>query len=58
MNTVYTFEVLPRPEAAGGGWRLYLFEDGEEVGGGIFEPGDDGYSDAWAEGNEWLTSRQ
>jgi len=32
----YTFKILPRPEDLGGGWRLYLLEDGQEVGGGIF----------------------
>jgi len=30
------FEIKPWPADLGGGWRLFLFEDGEEVGGGVF----------------------
>ena len=30
------YEITPRPAELGGGWRLRLFEDGEEVGGGVF----------------------
>jgi hypothetical protein len=36
MDGKYTYEVTPRPPALGGGWRLQLLEDGEEVGGGVF----------------------
>lgn len=57
MSDVFFYEVQPRPEAVGGGWRLRLLEDGEEVGGGVFEPGDEAYSDALAEGEDWLASR-
>lgn len=32
----YTYDILPRPDHLGGGWRLRLLQDGEEVGGGIF----------------------
>ncbi len=32
----YTYEVLPRSAELGGGYRLQLFEDGVEVGGGVF----------------------
>lgn len=33
-----TYEISPRSDALGGGWRLQLLEDGEEVGGGVFPP--------------------
>ena len=32
----YSYEIKPRPAELGGGWRLCLLEDGEEVGGGVF----------------------
>lgn len=32
----YGYEITPRPAELGGGWRLRLFEDGEEAGGGVF----------------------
>lgn len=32
----YCYEINPRPVELGGGWRLRLLEDGEEVGGGVF----------------------
>src|SRR5471032_686814 len=32
----YDFEIVPRKAELGGGWRLYLIEDGKEVGGGVF----------------------
>jgi hypothetical protein len=34
----YSYEILPRPEELGSGWRLRLLEDGQEVGGGVFSP--------------------
>lgn len=34
----YTYEITRRPAEVGGGWRLQLFEDGKEVGGGVFPP--------------------
>jgi hypothetical protein len=30
------FEIVPRPAALGGGWKLTLLHDDEEVGGGVF----------------------
>jgi hypothetical protein len=51
----YTYEIEPRPESLGGGWRLRLLEDAEEVGGGVFP--DDEYQDAVDTANEWLSSR-
>lgn len=30
------FEIVPRPAALGGGWKLTLLEDGQEAGGGVF----------------------
>lgn len=64
----YSYEILPRPDNLGGGWRLRLLEDGEEVGGGVFppvkEPGitredalADAFADAETEAYEWLDSR-
>lgn len=41
-----TYLIEPRPEALGSGWKLSVVEDGEEVAGGVFPPGDDGYADA------------
>lgn len=32
----YSYEITPRPAELGGGWRLQLLENGEEVGGGVF----------------------
>lgn len=32
----YSYTIVPRPSALGGGWKLTLLEDGEEVGGGVF----------------------
>ena len=60
--TDYEYKVTPRPPALGGGWRLQLLENGEEVGGGVF-PGaagndkDDAYLEAMDEGEEWLLTR-
>ena len=30
------YEIEPRRPELGGGWRLRVIEDGEEVGGGVF----------------------
>lgn len=48
-----SFEVFPRPGEVGGGWKLTLFEGKEEMGGGVFPAGDDGYSEAYQEGFDW-----
>ncbi|MCY0853091.1 hypothetical protein [Cupriavidus sp. D39] len=34
--TTYRYEIDSRPTELGGGWRLRLFEDGQEAGGGVF----------------------
>lgn len=39
MTTEYTYEITARDSALGGGWRLRMLEDGEEVGGGVFPVG-------------------
>lgn len=57
-KTRYSYEITPRPDTVGGGWRLKLLEDGEEVSGGAFPPGDDGYEEALAEADEWLSTRR
>jgi hypothetical protein len=50
---VLSFEVVPRPDEVGGGWRLTLYEGKEEMGGGVFPAGDDGQEDAYREGFNW-----
>ena len=62
-------EITPRPANLGGGWRLRLLENGEEVGGGVFplaeyataenaeEAASYAYEDALAEASTWLASR-
>lgn len=30
------YEIKPRPAALGGGWKLTLYQDGQEAGGGVF----------------------
>jgi len=32
----YSYEIKPRPAELGGGWKLDLLQDGQEVGGGVF----------------------
>jgi hypothetical protein len=63
----YSYEISPRPVELGGGWRLRLFEDGQEVGGGVFPPVEDigaatealqaAHDDAEATAYEWLDTR-
>lgn len=68
MSKAYRYEIEPRPAAVGSGWCLRLYEDGQEVGGGIFPPT---YSDDWDDeeasrlahaeaqdlGEHWLATR-
>lgn len=56
MNHAY--QIDPRKPEVGGGWKLTLTEDGEEVGGGIFDAGDDGYQDALDTAEDWMASYQ
>jgi hypothetical protein len=59
----YSYEITPRPAELGGGWRLRLLEDGEEVGGGAFPvaPADPQQGMAWwnamaeTERGHWLS---
>ncbi|HCE0707837.1 TPA: hypothetical protein NER33_006365 [Pseudomonas aeruginosa] len=61
--TDYGYAIDPRPADLGGGWRLRLLENGEEVGGGVFPAGpskiaqDAAYEDALAEASAWLATR-
>jgi len=50
---VLSFLVEERAAAVGGGWNLTLYEGKEEMGGGVFPAGDDGYSEAYREGFNW-----
>ena len=63
-----TYEIILRPVALGGGWRLRLLENGVEVGGGLFPPVVDAFDDpaqalqaafldAEGEAYDWLNSR-
>lgn len=64
----FSYEITPRPDNLGGGWRLRLLEDGVEVGGGVFpmEGGSQNptqalqaaFEDAEAEAYSWLDSRE
>ena len=40
------YTINPRPKHLGDGWKLVVFQDGEEVSGGVFEAGDEGYQAA------------
>ena len=60
--TDYTYEINPRPAELGGGWKLRLLEDGEEMGGGVFpaigeEESREAYAAALDTAEDWLTSR-
>lgn len=46
----YDTEIIPRAAALGGGWRLFLLDNGLEVGGGVFPVTTDAQSaTAWWE---------
>lgn len=61
--TDYSYQIDPRPADLGGGWRLRLLEDGEEVGGGVFPASNDeeskqaAYQQAFMEANIWVGTR-
>lgn len=71
MNIEYGYEIEARSAELGGGWRLRLLEDGEEMGGGVFPLApylsdadgnlflalDLAYMDAKQVAVEWLDSR-
>lgn len=59
------YEIEPRPEALGGGWKLHVFgkdpETGEslEIGGGVFpvqlgQDPQDAYTDALETAQNWM----
>jgi hypothetical protein len=52
-DSVRRFEVSPRLDEVGGGWKLTLYEGKDEMGGGVFPPGDEAYSEAYQEGFDW-----
>ena len=58
---IRSYQIDPRPAELGGGWRLRLLEEGEEVGGGVFpakdeseEAADAAYAEALEEAESWL----
>ena len=65
----YSYKIEKHPAELGGGWRLRLLEDGQEVDTRIFYPTyygdftDDetafevAYTDARADGKAWVASR-
>lgn len=56
----YTYQIDPRPANRGGGYRLRLMENNEEVGGGVFplETTDEiAKQDAEEAAWEWLNTR-
>lgn len=56
-------EIRPLPIELGGGWRLRILENGEEVGGGVFPSSPDdpdgleSHEEAFSTGLEWVDSR-
>jgi len=64
----FCYEITPRPDQLGGGWRLRLLEDGQEVGGGVFPPVEGiedakealqaAFEDAEVEAYTWLDTRE
>jgi hypothetical protein len=59
MSILRSYDIAPRPAELGGGWRLRLLENGEDVGGGVYPLGDDGeraaYCDALHDGEAWAS---
>lgn len=53
IKQLYTYTVIPRSSVLGSGWKLAVFEDGEEIAGGVFPAGDDGYGEA-IEQAQWI----
>lgn len=63
----FSYEIILRPDALGGGWQLRLLENGEETGGGVFPPVKGiehpkealqaAFEDAEAEAYTWLDTR-
>lgn len=62
MNNRFTYHINARGDDVGGGYRLKLMDNGEEVGGGAFPltdetTDDDAHADAFEAGEAWLLSR-
>lgn len=65
MNLNRSYEIKARPSALGGGWKLTLYENGQEAGGGVFpvpegEPQKrllDAFGQAQDQGEEWVGAR-
>lgn len=64
---MFSYEIKPRTDDLGGGWRLHLLENGVEMGGGVFPPVEGiedaeqakqaAYNDALEEACHWLETR-
>lgn len=52
----HTYQIDPRSEDLGGGWKLRLLENGEQVRVVNFEAGVCGYADAMDIAQAWLSS--
>lgn len=65
MNKHRNYEIKARPLSVGGGWKLTLFEDGQEAGGGVFPVDEAGshralfeaYGQAQDQGEAWIGAR-
>lgn len=52
-----SYDIEPQPAGLGGGWRLRLFEDGEDAGGGVFSAADITDADAMQEAHDEAVER-
>ena len=58
----YEFRIHPGPPERGGGWQLFLYKNGVEVGRGFYASvqalvGDAAYTEAYEYGRAWVASR-
>jgi hypothetical protein len=58
----YEFHIHPGPPEWGGGWQLFLYKNGVEVGRGFYPSvqtlvGDAAYTEAYEYGRAWVSSR-
>lgn len=46
QSIMITYTIDPRPDHLGGGWKVAILDDTQEIAGGVFPAGDEGYTDA------------